>query len=225
MLKKIINATCLTILGLIMVACSSGPELMHQPMPKSGFLPNYNLLQFVPDTPKGTRVWRYRVQGLNPNSYTAVILDPIFLNQSPTKNISPESLEQAKKALQESMVAAVLAKENISIVTQPGPSVAIISVGITGAEASADRLKPWSFTPIGLAANAAAYAAGVNAKTPALVIESRITDSESNFLLGEGLITIEGESFRTASGSIESLIEMAKKAVAEAVKLSVSPSR
>ena len=118
------------------------------------------------------------------------------------------------------MVQAVLAKGGIQIVTQPGPGVARISVGITGAESSADGLKPWNFTPIGLAANAAAYAGGLNAKTPALVVENKITDSVSKQLLGEGLITVEGESFRTASGSVESFVDMAKKVVAASLKIS-----
>ena len=57
-------------------------------------------------------------------------------------------------------------------------------------------------------------------KTPALVVENKITDSQSNQLLGEGLITVEGESFRTASGSVESFIDMAKKVVVAALNLS-----
>ncbi len=189
-------------------------------MPQSGFLPNYALLELMPDTPSDTRVWRYRNQSVNPSIYKAVIIDPVALNQAPTQNISAESLIQAKIALQDSMVQAVLAKGGIQIVTQPGPGVARISVGITGAESSADGLKPWNFTPIGLAANAAAYAGGLNAKTPALVVENKITDSVSKQLLGEGLITVEGESFRTASGSVESFVDMAKKVVAASLKIS-----
>jgi hypothetical protein len=142
------------------------------------------------------------------------------LNQAPTQNITAESLIQAKITLQDSMVQAVMSKGNMQIVTKPGPGVVRISVGITGAEASANSLQPWNFTPIGLAANAAAYAAGFNAKTPALVIENKITDSQSNQLLGEGLIIVEGESFRTASASVDSFVEMAKKAVAASLKIS-----
>ena len=52
------------------------------------------------------------------------------------------------------------------------------------------------------------------------MVENKITDSQSNQLLGEGLITVEGESFRTASGSVESFVEMAKKVVVAAMKLS-----
>ncbi len=218
--SRLAQLVVISSIGLTIFACSNAPKMMTQPMPQSGFLPNYALLQMVPDTPDGTRVWRYRNPNVNPTVYTAVILDPIYLNQAPTQNITAESLIQAKIALQDSMVQAVLSKGNIQIVTKPGPGVARISVGITGAEASANSLQPWNFTPIGLAANAAAYASGVNAKTPALVVENKITDTQSKQVLGEGLITIQGESFRTGSGSVESFVEMAKKAVSAAMKIS-----
>lgn len=208
----------------VLSACSSGPKLMSQPMPQSGFLPNYSVLQLVPNSPSGTRVWRYRNGEINPATYTAVIIEPISLNQTPTADISAESLNQARIALQDSMRLAVMNKGNIKIVTQAGPGVARISVGITGAEMSADGLKPWNFTPIGLAANAAAFAGGVNAKTPALVVESKITDSRSNALLGQGLVTVEGESFRTASGSVESFVGMAKRVVEAAMQVSANPT-
>ena len=218
--RKLTQLIAISSTAITLIACSNAPTIMTQSMPQSGFLPNYSLLQAVPNTPQGTRVWRYRNEAVNPTTYTAVLIDPIYLNQAPTQNITAESLIQAKITLRDSMVQAIMEKGNIKIVTQPGPGVARISAGITGAEASANSLQPWNFTPIGLAANAAAYAAGVNAKTPALVIENKITDSQSNQLLGEGLITVEGESFRTASGSVESFIDMAKKAVVAALKLS-----
>jgi hypothetical protein len=96
-------------------------------------------------------------------------------------------------------------------------------VGITGAQSSADGLEPWNFTPIGLAINGAAYVGGVNEKTPALVVESKITDSQTNELIGEGLVTVEGESFRTDSGSLDSFIAMAEKVVKVAMEKSASP--
>ena len=81
-------------------------------------------------------------------------------------------------------------------------------------------MKPWNFTPIGLATNAAAFAGGINAKTPALVVENKITDSRTNEVLGMGLVTVQGESFRTSSGSVDSFIAMAKKAVSAALETS-----
>jgi len=209
---------------VLLVACSNAPKLATQAMPRSGFLPNYDVLVPTSTSVPDTRAWRYRKAGVNPGAYTAVIMDPIYLNQNATKEVSLESINGAKNALQESMIEAVNARGNIRIVTTPGPGVARISVGITGAESSADYLKPWNFTPIGLAMNAAAFAGGVNAKTPALLIESKITDSQSKELLGEGLITVQGDSFRTAGGSVDAFVAMAKKAVRAALETSANPT-
>ena len=213
-----------SLVALFLAACSNAPKLATQAMPKSGFLPNYDVLVPTSTSVPDTRAWRYRKAGVNPGAYTAVIMDPIYLNQNATKEVSLESINSAKNALQESMIEAVNARGNIRIVTTPGPGVARISVGITGAESSADYLKPWNFTPIGLAMNAAAFAGGVNAKTPALLIESKITDSQSKELLGEGLITVQGDSFRTAGGSVDAFVAMAKKAVRAALETSANPT-
>ena len=204
----------------ILAACSNTTKLASEPMPKSGFLPNYSLLQPVATSQSDVRIWKYRIAGVSPSAYTAVILDPIYLNQNATQKITSDSINQAKVSLQASMLEAVQGRGNIKIVTQPGPGVARISVGITGAESSNDYLKPWNFTPIGLATNAAAFAGGVNSKTPAMVVESKIVDSQSKVLLGEGLVTIQGESFRTGSGSVESFVAMAKKVVLAAMETS-----
>jgi len=209
---------------IALVACSNAPKLATESMPRSGFLPDYNLLVPMASNDKDVRIWRYRISGVNPGSYTAVILDPIYLNQNATKDVSLDVINQAKAALQASMVEAINARGTIRIATQPGPGVARISVGITGAESSADSLQPWSFTPIGLAMNAAAYAGGVNSKTPALLVESKIADSQSKQLLGEGLITVQGESFRTNSGSADSFVAMAKKVVRSAMETSANPT-
>lgn len=219
-LHKLLITTCAA--GFL-VACSNTPKLASQPMPKSGFLPNYSVLVPTFTTQSDTRVWRYRKADINPGSYTGVILDPIYLNQSATKEVSAEAISSAKAALQASMVEAVNSRGNIKIVTQPGPGVVRISVGITGAESSSDSLQPWNFTPIGLALNAAAYAGGVNSKTPALLVESKITDSQTKELLGEGLVTVQGESFRTAGGSVDSFVAMAKKVVRVAMETSADP--
>ena len=223
-MRKILSLIYSVILISFIAGCSNTPKLASEPMPRSGFLPNYALLQPVNISHADTRIWRYRKPGISPTSYTAVILDPIYLNQSATKEISPEAISQAQIALQDSMVAAVNARGNIKIVTSPGPGVARFTVGITGAESSTDSLQPWNFTPIGLAVSAATYAGGVNSKTPALLVESKITDSQSKELLGEGLVTVQGESFRTASGSIDSFIEMAKKVVRVAMEVSANAS-
>jgi hypothetical protein len=222
---KKLNFVAASILTLgLLAGCSNAPKLATESMPRSGYLPDYSVLVPISTNVPDARIWRYRISGVNPSSYNAVILDPIYLNQSATKEVSADSIAKAKAALQASMVEAVNSRGNIKIVTKPGPGVARVSVGITGAESSADSLQPWNFTPIGLALNAAAYAGGVNAKTPALLVESKITDSQSNKLLGEGLVTVQGDSFRTAGGSVDSFIAMAKTVVRVAMETSANPN-
>ena len=123
-----------------LAACSNAPKLATESMPRSGFLPDYNLLVPMATSDSDTRVWRYRVSGVNPGAYTAVILEPIYLNQNATKEVSIDVINKAKAALQASMIEAVNGRGNIKIVTKPGPGVARVSVGITGAESSTDGL-------------------------------------------------------------------------------------
>ena len=223
MIKNIFHLfSALFILGAI-VSCSNAPKLTTQELPQSGFLPSYQFLKPIAINDPDARIWRYKKDGVSPSMYTGVMLEPIYLNQTVTKNVSAEVLAKTKDALQQAMLEAVNVRKNIKLVQEPGPGVVVISVGITGAEQSNNSLQPWNFTPIGLAVNAAAYTTDLNAKTPALVVESKIVDSQTKELLAEALSVIKGESFRTGSGSVESFVEMAKKAVKLSVQTSASP--
>ena len=121
---------------VLLAACSNTPKLASEPMPRSGFLPDYSLLVPMYTSVQDVRIWRYRISGVNPGSYNAVILDPIYLNQNATKDVSAEAIANAKVTLQASMVESVNARGNLKIVTKPGPGVVRVSVGITGAESS-----------------------------------------------------------------------------------------
>lgn len=222
-MKKIAALVVMVSATTILSACGSAPQLASEPMPESGFLPDYAVLAPVSTAMPDVRIWRYRKPGVDAASYTAVILDPIYLNQGVTENVTQAAIDNAKSTLQASMVDAVKSKAGIKLTDQPGPNVARISVAITGAESSADGLKPWNFTPVGLAMNAAAYVGDVNAKTPAMLVESKLTDSQTGEVIGEGLVTVQGDSFRTNSGSVDSFVAMAKKVVQAAMQSAVSP--
>ncbi len=203
--------------------CAGTHKGKEQAIPQSGFLPNYNLLTEVGGTPKDVKMWRYRNASVNPATYNSIIIDPIAVNQGAyTKDITPEVVAQAKAALQTAIYEAVETRKDMKIVTTPGPGVARISVAITGAEIDAEGLKIYNFTPVGLVSNGVQYAAGVNSKIPAMIVESKITDSTSRSFLAGGVVSVQGETFRTNTGSIESFQNMAKKAVQAAV---MSPAR
>jgi hypothetical protein len=215
-------ALAITIASL--AACSSGPKLMTEKIPESGFLPNYKVMQPVDNTPKDIRAWRYLKPGLFVSSYTAVMIEPVYLNQREyTKEITPEVITQTKKILEEAIRQAVLRRGDIKIVNQPGPEVLRVAVAITGAEISADGLRPWNFTPISLAANANTYAAGVNSRTPALVMENRITDSQSREFIAGDMVAVQGEPFRLGSSSVGAFQDMTKRIVVFAMESPLKP--
>ena len=200
-------------IACLIAACSNATKLVTQPMPMSGFLPDYKVLTPLATNDPDIRVWRYRISGVDPRKYTGVIIDPIYINQGSTQQVSPEVIAKTKDALNASILESVKALGIVQVVTKPGPKVVRLSVGITGAESSSDSLQPWDFTPVGATLTAASYAAGVNSKTAALLLESKLVDSQSKELMAECLVTIQGDSFRTAADSIESFTTMAKKAV------------
>jgi hypothetical protein len=215
-------ALAITIASL--AACSSGPKLMTEKIPESGFLPNYKVMQPVDNTPKDIRAWRYLKPGLFVSSYTAVMIEPVYLNHREyTKEITPEVITQTKKILEEAIRQAVLRRGDIKIVNQPGPGVLRVAVAITGAEISADGLRPWNFTPIGLAANANTYAASVNSRTPALVMENRITDSQSREFIAGDMVAVQGEPFRLGSSSVGAFQDMTKRIVVFAMESPLKP--
>jgi hypothetical protein len=56
-----------------------------------------------------------------------------------------------------------------------------------------------------------------------MLVESKIVDSQSKEVIGEGLVTVQGESFRTSGGSVDSFVAMAKKVVKVALETSANP--
>jgi len=223
-LRKILSVALIAALTLI-VGCSNAPKLASEQMPRTGFLPNYSLLEPAKSDNPDIRIWRYRLPGINLYaSYKEVIIDPIFIGQQASTNSGQELMTKAIAALQVSLVEAAKARGDVMIVSKPGPGVLRVSVGITGAEISADSLQPWDFTLVGMTLTAATYAAGVNSKTPAMLIETKITDSQSNQLLGEDLFTIRGESFRTLDGSVDSFIAMVQTVVKVAMIYFADPT-
>lgn len=209
-------------LGLVALlsACSVTPDLSRAQVPESGFLPDYALLDAVSTASPDARLYRYRKPGVDPARYHSVLLDPIQVNQGVTEKVSQATIDETRGALQASMAEAVLSRGRVGLAAEPGPGVARFRVGITGAESTPNGLQPWSFTPVGLALNGAAYVGGVNAKTPMLLVESLLTDSDTGELLGEGLLMVQGDSFRTGAGSIESFVAMANRAVSVAMESS-----
>lgn len=182
----------------------------------SGFIPDYNLLQAV-KSPDGIKIARYQKPGVSEDTYTAIIIEPIFINQAKVDDkLTPEIVEKTRQTLNES-VRDHIGKTRFKIVSEPGPGVARVAIAISGAELENEGLKPRNLMPISAAIKAVSFLAGKNSKIPVLLVESKITDSQSDELLRAGMITINGETFRSESDTTAAFQRLAQQAVTAAV--------
>ena len=92
--KNLVTASIIAV--MLLAACSNAPKLTTDNMPRSGFLPDYSILVPMATSVPDARIWRYRISGVSPGTYTAVILEPIYLHQNATKDVSAESITKAK---------------------------------------------------------------------------------------------------------------------------------
>ncbi len=183
----------------------------------SGFIPDYSLLQPV-KSPDGIKMSRYQKPGASNENYAAIIIEPVFINQAQVdEKLTPEVIEQAKQALDKA-IRERIAQTRFQIVSDAGPGVARVAIAISGAELDNEGLKPRNLMPISAAIKAVSFLAGKQSKIPVLLVESKITDSQSNELLRAGMIAINGETFRNESDTTAAFQKLAQRAVSAAVE-------
>lgn len=212
-----------TLVGVVTgLALFAGPvqaadKLSEKTRPQSGFIPDYSVLQKV-DGPKGTQLYRYRAAGVRPDSFHSAIVDPVLLNQTqPEGELTAQVLEQTRAALEQSVLAAVAGRP-LKVVKEPGPGVLRISVALSGAELETEGFKPRNLLPISAVMKIATRATGTDAKTPTLLVESKLVDTQSQELVGAGMITIAGESFRQQANTAQAFQAVTKRVVEVAVQ-------
>lgn len=187
-------------------------KLSSQEKPQSGFLPDYSLLKPAKG-PEGTRIYRYTKFDFDPLAYSAVIIEPVIINQAHAdEKLTPQVIDQTRIALDAS-IRDRIGQSNLKMVHEPGPDVLRVSVAISGAELDSEGFKPRNILPISAVLKVASMAAGKEEKTPVLLVESKITDSQSGNLLRAGMITISGEAFRDEASTAQEFQNLAQRVV------------
>lgn len=215
-IKKIMPL--IAICGLIAITgCSKSPE----PMPKgSGFLPNYALLKPIP-SPKDTQIYLYKNPEAKRSNYTSVMVSPVALYQTATKDgVTIAEINAARAHLNENINNTI--SKIIPVTATPGAGVAVLSVAITGATVAEAGFQPWNVIPISAAIKLASMATDLDSKTPALVIELKFTDSVSGALLLESVAVITGDSFHNRANTSKEFVQLAKTKVAESLQYSLN---
>lgn len=201
---------------IVSVNAVADSKLSAQEKPQSGFLPDYSLLKPMKG-PEGTKIYRYTKFDFDPLAYSAVIVEPVVINQAEAdEKITPQIIDQTRIALDAS-IRDRIGQSKLQMAHDPAPGTLRVSVAISGAELETEGFKPRNILPISAVIKAASYAAGKEQKTPVLLVESKITDSQSGDLLRAGMITISGEAFRDEASTGEEFQALAQRIVAIAM--------
>lgn len=209
----------------VFVLSACGGQAGLNPEQQSGFLDNdYARLQPVQDTEDGVKIYRYKSPSFKMADYNGVMIDPVVIYQSATvdsegKGITEETIYDIRREIDSSLKRG--ASQRFNVVNEPAPSVARVSIAITGAEALGEGFKPRNLMPISAVMKVASEAAGVDSKTAMIVVEAKMQNSMTGKLLGEAVYTVSGESFRLESSSTEAFKQAAVKWVQAALREAV----
>lgn len=221
-IRRIAGITLLTASAALLTACGGGGLTDSQ---KSGFLTSteYNRLANVGSPAPGVNVYRYVSPDFKRSDWHGVMIDPVILFQTALKGqgkkgLSEETIYQVRTTIDSELKAKVANRFNV--VDKAGPGIARLSVAITGAEVEGDGFKPWNVIPVSAVLFAAQKATGLDSKTPMLVVEAKMRDSVTGKILGEGVYTMAGETFRTESSTPEAFQKLAIDWVTTAVRVS-----
>lgn len=192
-------------------------KLIDAEKPTSNFLSDYSLLK-PSKGPEGTKVYRYTRFDFDPLSYSAVMIDPVVINEEmKEEKITPDIIAATQQALNASIQDRI-GDGKMRIVHEPGSGVLRVSIAISGAEVETEGFKPRNILPISAVIKLASKAVGKDAKKAVLLVESKIVDSQTGELMRAGMITIASDSFRDEAATADQFKGLAEKIVDIAIK-------
>ena len=222
--RRLIHVGSVLSVSVLLAACASSGSKNVPIENQSGYLgaSEYARLQEVASPEEGVKIYRYKNPSFKVSDYKGVIIDPVVIYQTATdpkdgKGISEETIYQVRQDIDAAIKKG--ASNRFNVIDKPGPGVARISIAITGAETLGEGFKPRDLVPISAILNLASKAAGVESKKPFLVVEAKLQDSVTGKILGEAVYTVEGETFRLESSSVEAFKDLAIKWVRTALQV------
>ncbi|MBU3667317.1 MAG: DUF3313 domain-containing protein [Rhodocyclaceae bacterium] len=225
-IRRSAGITLLVASAALLSACGGGGLTESQ---KSGFMTSteYNRLVNVGSPAPGVNLYRYVSPDFKRSDWHGVMIDPVILFQTALKGqgkkgLTEETIYETRMIIDKQLKEK--ASSRFNVVDKPGPGIARLSIAITGAEVEGDGFKPWNVIPVSAVLYAAQKATGLDSKTPMLVVEAKMRDSVTGKILGEGVYTMAGETFRTESSTPEAFQKLAIDWVTTAVRVSVGMS-
>ena len=174
------------------------------------------------ESPKDTIIYRYMNPNLQEYTFSSVLLDPISINQNQIDPKITPTIDKITVMVEES-IKSKLAQKSIKASDDKSESTARVSVFISEAKIKPDGIKPWNLLPLSALITATVYIAGYNSKTIDLLIECKITNSETNELLSKDVIILSSDKFRNKNKTLEIFTFMNNKALDQIFNLSILP--
>ena len=158
----------------------------------SGFLKDYSNLKETQD-PNGETFLRYVDPKLNPENYSAVIVEPVmfFPKAEPTAQVSQATLDQIRGYGTTCLKQALASR--VRVVDAPGPGVVKLQVALTGVASTEAGLKPYQYVPQAFVISMAVNAVAGAPQQARLMVEAMGTDSVSGEVLSKVVRTHSGE--------------------------------
>lgn len=182
----------------------------------SHFFEDYSILKPVKSS-DGTKTLRYTNLKFDPLSYKFIMINPVQINQKISDDtLQADTLDSTANALNE-RIRGIMVKK-LAFADAPGNDTLVLSVSISGAEVDTEGFKPINILPISAIIKLGSIAIGKESRNPVLVVESKLTDSQTGELMRGSVITITGESFRNAADTNLEFQNLANKLVDLALK-------
>ncbi len=210
-IKKTALIASVVISSLINLNAHADTALMQADKPESGFFSDYSLLNPV-NGPKDTKVFRYTSTKFDPSNYKSVIIDSVVINQSSVDDkITNDIIEKTRLTLEENIKQKVT--QFLALTQTPGAQTLKVNISISGADLATEGFKVRNLLPISAVLKLASKATNKDKKTAVLLIESKVTDSQTGELLKGTMVTISSESFRDNDEAGQEFENLAKKVV------------
>ncbi len=210
-IKKTALIASVVISSLINLNAHADTALMQADKPESGFFSDYSLLKPV-NGPKDTKVFRYTSTKFDPSNYKSVIIDSVVINQSSVDDkITNDIIEKTRLTLEENVKQKVT--QFLALTQTAGAQTLKVNISISGADLATEGFKVRNLLPISAVLKLASKATNKDKKTAVLLIESKVTDSQTGELLKGTMVTISSESFRDNDEAGQEFENLAKKVV------------
>jgi hypothetical protein len=210
-IKKTALIASMVISSLMNLNAHADTALMQADKPESGFFSDYSLLNPV-NGPKDTKVFRYTSTKFDPSNYKSVIIDSVVINQSSVDDkITNDIIEKTRLTLEENIKQKVT--QFLALTQTPGAQTLKVNISISGADLATEGFKVRNLLPISAVLKLASKATNKDKKTAVLLIESKVTDSQTGELLKGTMVTISSESFRDNDEAGQEFENLAKKVV------------